>query len=147
MPKLLRHLVTFSKSSQTSSYIWPKETSQYPSQYPSQYLFCLNTHPNTHWCQTGLKSGGAEWEFETYLVKFETYLVKFETYSVIRDYETKKTAGAPEPPEPPSLAPMLIIMSVHTWNSMVYMLGNYFDIMGDGFFMKWKSQAIFSFIG
>ena len=26
-----------------------------------------------HWRQTGLKSGGAE--FETYLVKFETYLV------------------------------------------------------------------------
>ena len=37
-----------------------------------------------------------------------TYSVKFETYSVIRDYETKKTAGAPEPPEPPSLAPMQI---------------------------------------
>ena len=49
----------------------------------------------------GLKSGVAEWEFET-------YLVKFETYSVIRDYETKKTAGAPEPPEPHSLAPMQI---------------------------------------
>ena len=42
---------------------------------------------------------------------------------------------------------LLIIMSIHTWNSMVYMFGNYFDIMGDGFFMKWKSQAIFSFIG
>ena len=42
---------------------------------------------------------------------------------------------------------LLIIMSMHTWNSMVYMFGNYFDIMGDGFFMKWKSQAIFSFIG
>ena len=54
-----------------------------------------------HWRQTGLKNGGAEWEFETYLVKFETYLV-------IRDYETKKTAGAAEPPEPPSLAPMYI---------------------------------------
>ena len=51
-----------------------------------------------HWRQTGLKSGGAEWEFKT-------YLVKFETYSVIRDYETKKTAGAAEPP---SLAPMKI---------------------------------------
>ena len=50
---------------------------------------------HSHWRQTGLKSGGAEWEFETYLVK-------------IRDYETKKTAGAPEPPEPPSLAPMSI---------------------------------------
>ena len=57
---------------------------------------------NIHWRQTGLKCGGAEWEFET-------YLVKFETYSVIRDYETKKTAGAAEPPEPPSLAPMYII--------------------------------------
>ena len=34
---------------------------------------------------------------------------KFETYAVIRDYETKKTAGAAEPPEPPSLAPMLIV--------------------------------------
>ena len=54
---------------------------------------------HSHWRQTGLKSGGAE--FETYIVKFETYLVK-------RDYETKKTAGAPEPPEPPSLAPMFI---------------------------------------
>ena len=51
-----------------------------------------------HWRQTGLKSGGAEW-------KFETYLVKFETYSVLRDYETKKTTGAPAPA---SLAPMLI---------------------------------------
>ena len=56
----------------------------------------------------GLKSGGAEWELETYLEKFETYLVKFETYSVKRDYETKKTAGAAEPSEPPSLAPMHI---------------------------------------
>ena len=28
---------------------------------------------DSHWRQTGLKSGGAE--FETYLVKFETYLV------------------------------------------------------------------------
>ena len=61
-----------------------------------------------HWHQTGLKRGGAEWEFETYLVKLETNLVKFETYSVKRDYETKKTAGAHEPPEPPSLAPMNI---------------------------------------
>ena len=39
-----------------------------------------------HWRQTSLKSGGAEWEFET-------YLVKFETYSVLRDYETKKNNG------------------------------------------------------
>ena len=50
----------------------------------------------------------SKWEFETYSVKFETYLVKFETYLVIRDYETKKTAGALEPPEPASLAPMYI---------------------------------------
>ena len=59
-----------------------------------------------HWRQMGRKSGGAEWEFETYLVKFETYLVKFETYSVLRDYETKKTTGAPAPAAPASLAPM-----------------------------------------
>ena len=51
----------------------------------------------------GRKSGGAEGEFETYLVKFETYLVKFKTYSVLRDYETEKTTGAPAPA---SLAPM-----------------------------------------
>ena len=54
-----------------------------------------------HWRQTGLKSGGAEWEFET-------YLVKFETYSVLRDYETKKTTGAAAPAAPASLAPMCI---------------------------------------
>ena len=63
----------------------------------------------------GLKSGGAKWEFETYSVKFETYLVKFETYLVKRDYETKKTAGALEPPEPPSLAPMYIM----NWSSFL----------------------------
>ena len=28
---------------------------------------------NIHWRQTGMKSGGAEGEFETYLVKFRTY--------------------------------------------------------------------------
>ena len=38
--------------------------------------------------------------------KIRDLFSKFETYAVIRDYETKKTAGAPEPPEPPSLAPM-----------------------------------------
>ena len=76
--------------------------------YSPLLINLLNHIIYVHWRQTGLKSGGAEWEFETYLVKFETYLVKFETYSVIRDYETKKTAGAPEPPEPPSLAPMYI---------------------------------------
>ena len=56
-------------------------------------------YKNVHWRQTGRKSGGAEWEFET-------YLVKFETYSVLRDYETKKTTGAPAPAAPASLAPM-----------------------------------------
>ena len=42
--------------------------------------------------------------------KIRDLFSKFETYSVIRDYETKKTAGAaePEPPETPSLAPMNI---------------------------------------
>ena len=36
---------------------------------------CISSivYDDTHWRQTGLKSGGAE--FETYLVKFETYLV------------------------------------------------------------------------
>ena len=29
-----------------------------------------------------------------------------DLFSKIQDYETKKTAGAAEPPEPPSLAPM-----------------------------------------
>ena len=32
---------------------------------------------------------------------------EFETYSVSRDYETKKTTGAPAPAAPASLAPML----------------------------------------
>ena len=40
--------------------------------------------------------------------KIRDLFSKFETYAVIRDYETKKTAGAAEPPEPPSLAPMQI---------------------------------------
>ena len=48
-----------------------------------------------------MKSGGAEWEFET-------YLVNLETYSVLWDYETKKTTGAPAPTAPTSLAPMQI---------------------------------------
>ena len=74
------------------------EFSQWVFKIQSQcYIISLDIHMlYVHWRQTGLKSGGAEWEFET-------YLVKFETYSVIRDYETKKTAGASEPP---SLAPM-----------------------------------------
>ena len=38
--------------------------------------------------------------------KIQDLFSKFETYAVIRDNETKKTAGAAEPPEPPSLAPM-----------------------------------------
>ena len=74
----------------------------------------------------GLKSGGAKWEFETYsvkfetyLVKFETYLVKFETYLVKRDYETKKTAGALEPPEPPSLAPMYMYIYGENLNEFI----------------------------
>ena len=33
-----------------------------------------------------------------------------DLFSKKRDYETKKTAGAAEPPEPPSLAPMSIII-------------------------------------
>ena len=49
----------------------------------------------------GGKSGGAEWEFET-------YLIEFETYSVLRDYETKKTTDAAAPAAPASLAPMHI---------------------------------------
>ena len=53
----------------------------------------------------GRKSGGAEGEFETYLVKFETYLVKFKTYSVLQDQ--KKTTGAPAPA---SLAPMCMMI-------------------------------------
>ena len=40
--------------------------------------------------------------------KIRDLFSKFETYAVIRDYETKKTAGAAEPPEPPSLAPIYI---------------------------------------
>ena len=31
-----------------------------------------------------------------------------DLFSKKRDYETKKTAGAAEPPEPPSLAPMVM---------------------------------------
>ena len=44
--------------------------------------------------------------------KIRDLFSKFETYAVIRDYETKKTAGAAEPPEPPSLAPMIITITV-----------------------------------
>ena len=62
-------------------------------------LFALAPNGPEKWgCRTHV-----EWEFETYIVKFETYSVK-------RDYETKKTAGALEPPEPPSLAPMNILL-------------------------------------
>ena len=54
-------------------------------------------------------NGPEKWGCRTHVEwEFETYIVKFETYSVKRDYETKKTAGALEPPEPPSLAPMNI---------------------------------------
>ena len=38
--------------------------------------------------------------------KIRDLLRKFETYSVLRDYETKKTTGAPAPAAPASLAPM-----------------------------------------
>ena len=55
-------------------------------------------------------NGPERWGCRTHVEwEFETYIVKFETYSVKRDYETKKTAGALEPPEPPSLAPMYIL--------------------------------------
>ena len=67
---------------------------------------------NEHWFQTGRKSGGAEWEFET-------YLVKFETYSVLRDYETKKTTGAPAPA---SLAPMYFHYLIKVFDSKNYLL-------------------------
>ena len=39
-----------------------------------------------------------------------------DLFSKKRDYETKKTAGAHEPPEPPSLAPMYIIIPVNKKN-------------------------------
>ena len=74
-------------------------TSLWKNYEHSLKFFKDSNYAHTHWRQTGLKSGDAE---------FETYLVKFETYAVIRDYETKKTAGAAEPPEPSSLAPMFI---------------------------------------
>ena len=48
--------------------------------------------------------------------KIRDLFSKFETYAVIRDYETKKTAGAAEPPEPPSLAPMLMIKIIAKMN-------------------------------
>ena len=63
------------------------------------------------WFAYSLAPNGPEkWGCRTHVEwEFETYTVKFETYSVKRDYETKKTAGALEPPEPPSLAPMCIL--------------------------------------
>ena len=65
---------------------------------------------------------------------------KFKTYAVIRDYETKKTAGADEPP---SLAPMkmiltyvhkdLFLLSTYKWSypwcassKMSYFRGKYY---------------------
>ena len=50
-------------------------------EFPQDYLLwfyeanrrtCVasGSYKNKHWRQTSLKSGGAEWEFETYLVKF-----------------------------------------------------------------------------
>ena len=56
----------------------------------------------------GPEKWGCRMRIRTYLVKFETYLIKFETYSVLRDYETEKTTGAPAPAAPASLAPMVI---------------------------------------
>ena len=76
---------------------------------PKSIILSLSLAPNgpEKWgCRTHV-----EWEFETYIVKFETYSVK-------RDYETKKTAGALEPPEPPSLAPMQI--SLCLWEKLVW---------------------------
>ena len=51
--------------------------------------------------------------------KIRDLFSKFETYAVIRDYETKKTAGAAEPPEPPSLAPMSIIIILTYLNNSI----------------------------
>ena len=83
----------------------------------------------------GGKSGGAEWEFET-------YLVKFETYSVLRDYETKKTTGAPAPAAPASLAPMLI--SIYIKNYLNYLWLSWMVLMTNK--CKWfATRALFEF--
>ena len=54
----------------------------------------------------GPEKWGCRMRIRDLFSKIRDLFSKFETYSVIRDYETKKTAGALEPPEPPSLAPM-----------------------------------------
>ena len=57
----------------------------------------------------GPEKWGCRMRIRDLFSKIRDLFSKFETYSVIRDYETKKTAGAAEPPEPPSLAPMMIL--------------------------------------
>ena len=79
-----------------------------------------------HWHQTGWKSGGAEWEFKT-------YSVKFETYSVLQDYETKKTTGAPAPAAPTapaSLAPMYILQRYIYIFMYLHLTGIYLEKQG-----------------
>ena len=56
----------------------------------------------------GPEKWGCRMRIRDLFSKIRDLFSKFETYAVIRDYETKKTAGAAEPPEPPSLAPMII---------------------------------------
>ena len=58
----------------------------------------------------GPEKWGCRMRIRDLFSKIRDLFSKFETYAVIRDYETKKTAGAAEPPEPPSLAPMKISM-------------------------------------
>ena len=67
---------------------------------------------NYHGRQTGLKSGGAERNFETYLVK-SPRLIDHQPMRPpnFQDFETKKSAGAPEPPAPPSLTPLSILIA------------------------------------
>ena len=57
----------------------------------------------------GPEKRGCRMRIRDLFSKIRDLFSKFETYSVIRDYKTKKTAGAAEPPEPPSLAPMPIL--------------------------------------
>ena len=66
---------------------------------------------------------------------------EFETYTVKRDYETKKTAGALEPPEPPKLAPMQIVYTL----VLKIMLEKTFEV-GLQFIMKdWSSVWFLDF--
>ena len=66
------------------------------------YIFLSTLAPN------GPEKRGCRMRIRDLFSKIRDLFSKFETYSVIRDYETKKTAGAAEPPELPSLAPMCI---------------------------------------